>query len=109
MRLFQHTQVRHLELSPQIRQLFKGAYAVIGRTFRYKKTNRETFESILSRKGDVARVLRQMHRVGFLGRYLPEFGALTDLVQHEFFHRYSADEHTLRVVEQLDHLLDTAA
>ncbi len=107
MRLFQHTQVRHLELSPQIRQLFKGAYSALGRTFRYKKTNRETFEAILSRKGDVARVLRQMHRVGFLGRYLPEFGALTDLVQHEFFHRYSADEHTLRVVEQLDHLLDT--
>ncbi len=107
MRLFQHTQVRHLELSPQIRQLFKGAYSSISKTFRYKKTNRETFEAILSRKGDVARVLRQMHRVGFLGRYLPEFGALTDLVQHEFFHRYSADEHTLRVVEQLDHLLDT--
>lgn len=107
MRLFQHTQVRHLELSPQIRQLFKGAYSALGRTFRYKKSNRETFEAILSRKGDVARVLRQMHRVGFLGRYLPEFGALTDLVQHEFFHRYSADEHTLRVTDQLDHLLDT--
>lgn len=107
MRLFQHTQVRHLELSPQIRQLFKSAYPVLGKTFRYRKTNRETFEAILSRKGDVARVLRQMHRVGFLGRYLPEFGALTDLVQHEFFHRYSADEHTLRVVEELDHLLDT--
>ena len=107
MRLFQHTQVRHLELSPQIRQLFKSAYPALGKTFRYRKTNRETFEAILSRKGDVARVLRQMHRVGFLGRYLPEFGALTDLVQHEFFHRYSADEHTLRVVEQLDHLLDT--
>jgi [protein-PII] uridylyltransferase len=107
MRLFQHTQVRHLELSPQIRQLFKSAYPALGKTFRYRKTNRETFEAILSRKGDVARVLRQMHRVGFLGRYLPEFGALTDLVQHEFFHRYSADEHTLRVVEFLDHLLDT--
>ena len=107
MRLFQHTQVRHLELSPQIRQLFKSAYPALGKTFRYRKTNRETFEAILSRKGDVARVLRQMHRVGFLGRYLPEFGALTDLVQHEFFHRYSADEHTLRVVEHLDHLLDT--
>lgn len=107
IRLFQHTQVRHLELSPQIRQLFKTAYPLLGKTFRYRKTNRETFEAILSRRGDVARVLRQMHRVGFLGRYLPEFGALTDLVQHEFFHRYSADEHTLRVVEHLDHLLDT--
>lgn len=106
MRLFQHIQVRHLRLSPQIRQLFKKGYGAINNAFRYRKTNRETFEAILSRRGDVARVLRQMHRIGFLGRYLPEFGALTDLVQHEFFHRYSADEHTLRVVEQLDLLLD---
>ena len=106
MRLFQHTQVRHLRLTPQIRQLFKDNYAEINNAFRYRTTNRETFEAILSRKGDVARVLRQMHRLGFIGRYLPEFGALTDLVQHEFFHRYTADEHTLRVAEQLDALID---
>ncbi|RYD37628.1 MAG: [protein-PII] uridylyltransferase [Verrucomicrobiaceae bacterium] len=106
MRLFQHLQLRRLKLSPKIRQLFKASYGVIGRTFRYRKANRETFEAILSRKGEVGGTLRQMHRVGFLGRYLPEFGELTDLVQHEFFHRYTADEHTLKCLERLDELSD---
>lgn len=106
MRLFQHLQLRRLKLSPRMRQVFKQNYGMIGRTFRYRKTNRETFEAIISRKGEVGGSLRQMHRVGFLGRYLPEFGALTDLVQHEFFHRYTADEHTLKCLERLDELSD---
>lgn len=107
MRLFQHAQVRRLKLSPQIRQLFKENYGRIGRVFRYRKSNRETFIAILSRKGEVGATVRQMHRVGFLARYLPEFAGLTDLVQHEFFHRYTADEHTLQCLEKLDELSDT--
>lgn len=104
MRLFVHTQQRHLRLSPELFQLVQKSWALISPTFRYSKAARESFEAILSQKGEVGRVLRQMHRVGFLGRYLPEFGALTNLVQHEFFHRYPADEHTLRTIDMLDEL-----
>jgi [protein-PII] uridylyltransferase len=106
MRLFQHCQLRGLRLSPPMRRLVALHWGDIDRPFRYSKANRQTFEAILERKGDVARTLRQMHRIGFLGRYLPEFGALDCLVQHEFFHRYTADEHTLRCIEQLDQLID---
>ncbi len=105
MRVFQHTQVRNLKLSPPIRKMLRSQLHLMDRNFLYATANRETFQAILERKGDVARVLRQMHRVGFLGTYLPEFGALDCLVQHEFFHRYTADEHTLRCIDQLDHLI----
>ena len=105
MRLFQHCQVRNLRLSPPMRRLIASHWDDVDRTFRYDKANRETFQAILERKGEVARTLRQMHRIGFLGRYLPEFGALDCLVQHEFFHRYTADEHTLRCIEELDKLI----
>ncbi len=104
MRMFQHCQVRQLRLSPPMRKLVKENWDIVDRPFRYSKANRQTFQAILERKGDVARSLRQMHRVGFLGLHLPEFGALDCLVQHEFFHRYTADEHTLRCVDQLDNL-----
>jgi [protein-PII] uridylyltransferase len=104
MRLFVHTQQRHLRLSPELFQLVQKSFPLINQTFRYSKAARDSFAAILSRKGDVARVLRQMHRVGFLGRWMPEFGALDCLVQHEFFHRYTADEHTLRTIDRLDEL-----
>jgi len=104
MRTFRHTQQRHLRLSPELFQLIQESFRLATVSYRYNTSVRETFISILSQKGDVARVMRQMHRVGFLGRYMPEFGALTCLVQHEFFHRYTADEHTLRTLDKLDEL-----
>lgn len=107
MRLFQHAQLRQLRLSPPMRKLVKKHWEDINRPFRYSKQNRETFEAMLSRKGEAGSTLRRMHRVGFLGKYLPEFGAIDCLVQHEFFHRYTADEHTLRFIEIIDALIDS--
>lgn len=104
--LFQYCQLKNLKLSPQIRKLVKAHWPLIDHKFRASKSNRETFRAILERKGSVGDILRMMHRVGVLGRYLPEFGALDCLVQHEFFHRYTADEHTLRCIDQLDALIE---
>jgi [protein-PII] uridylyltransferase len=104
MRTFLHTQQRHLRLSPELFILIQSSFRLVNVSYRYNTSVRETFMGLLAQKGDVARVMRQMHRVGFLGRYMPEFGALTCLVQHEFFHRYTADEHTLRTLDKLDEL-----
>lgn len=107
MRLFQHLQQRKLKMSAELQHLVRRRLHLVDRTFCYAKATRETFTAICSRKGEVGRILRAMHEVDFLGRYVPEFGQLTCLVQHEFFHRYTADEHTLVCIEKLDQLVDT--
>ncbi|HEY4813256.1 MAG TPA: [protein-PII] uridylyltransferase, partial [Chthoniobacterales bacterium] len=107
LRVFLHAQQRELDLSPELEQLIGRRTRLINRTFQYSRAARETFQAILSRKGQVGRILRMMHEVDVLGRYLPEFGEITCLVQHEFFHRYTGDEHTLQCIEKLDELIDT--
>lgn len=107
MEVFELAQLRRLELSPDLSDLFTRNLGLITGAFRSSKAPRDIFHRIVSRKGEVGRILRMMHRVDFLGRYVPEFGQLTCLVQHEFFHRYTADEHTLVCIDKLDQVMQT--
>ncbi|HEY5298505.1 MAG TPA: [protein-PII] uridylyltransferase [Verrucomicrobiae bacterium] len=102
MRVFLHAQQRRMKLHPDLAQLIRNQLSLVNREFLNDEHVRETFLTLLERRGEVAAVFRTMHEVNLLGKYIPEFGRLTCLVQHEFYHQYAADEHTLVCLEQLD-------
>jgi [protein-PII] uridylyltransferase len=67
--------------------------------YRDDARHQQLFMALLRSGGNVARQLRRMNRYGVLGKYLPEFGQAVGLMQHDLFHIYTVDAHTLRLLK----------
>jgi [protein-PII] uridylyltransferase len=100
--VFALAQERGLALHPDLQLLVRASLALLDGSVQRSERAAAFFWAILGRSGSVGPALRRMHELGVLGRYLPEFGKLTCLVQHDAFHRFTIDEHTLRSIEYLD-------
>jgi [protein-PII] uridylyltransferase len=101
IRVFRHCQQLECTLDFHLSQLIKESLPLM-QGISLSPDARMAFRAILSESGAVGPVLQQMHELGVLGAYLPEFDALTCLVQHEYYHRYTADIHTLNAIKELD-------
>jgi [protein-PII] uridylyltransferase len=101
---FAAAQSEGLSLDDELAREVRGALPVVGPKLRRSPEAARLFLEVLRSKGRVGPTLRRMHELEVLGRYLPEFGRVTFLVQHDLYHRYTIDEHTLRAIEALDGL-----
>ena len=90
------------ELSEELKLDIRGSLRLVDRSFRESREAGRAFLRLLAHKGRVAAALRGMHETGLLGRLLPEFARVTFLVQHDYYHRYTVDEHTLTAIDALD-------
>ncbi len=104
MLAFGYAQATGASLSAKLQETVQSSLPAINRAFRSSPKAAQSFLTMLRAKGRVASGLRLMHEMDFLGRYLPEFGRVTCLVQHDLYHRYTVDEHTLRAIGALDDL-----
>ena len=102
IRIFRLAQQFGAKLDSDLRFLITRSIPLIDHSIINSASAAKSFCSILRSPGEVYPVLIQMHEMGVLGRYLPEFGALTCMVQHEYYHRYTADAHVLRTIRHLD-------
>lgn len=104
LRLFQYCQAYGCAPSDTLEVELKDARELIDDAYRADPENRRRFLSILQFRGGVFPALEVMHYWGVLGRFIPEFMDITCMVQREFYHRYTADMHTLNCIAHLDRI-----
>jgi [protein-PII] uridylyltransferase len=83
-----------------IRLLREHRY-LINDEFRNDIRNTSLFIELFKCEIGIHRNLRRMNRYGILGLYLPEFGHIVGQMQHDLFHIYTVDAHTLNLIKHL--------
>jgi [protein-PII] uridylyltransferase len=86
--------------APTIR-LLRNSLDLIDDQFRTSDINRKMFIDLLRSPYKLTRQLKRMVRYGVMGRYIPEFGNIIGQMQHDLFHTYTVDAHTLEVIENM--------
>ena len=82
-------------------RLLRDHQHLIDDEFRNDIRNTSLFIELFKSSSGIHRNLRRMNRYGILGRYLPEFGLIVGQMQHDLFHIFTVDAHTLNLIKHL--------
>jgi [protein-PII] uridylyltransferase len=86
-------------------RLLRASRYLIDDSYRKDHKNTQLFIKLLQQSAGLVEQLKRMARYGILGLYLPEFGRVTGQMQHDLFHIYTVDAHTLKVVQNMCNFL----
>jgi [protein-PII] uridylyltransferase len=104
LQLFADARNHKVELSSGTRRLLRQHLDLIDDAQRQSPAMAKAFLDVLRLRHGVYEALLDMHRVGVLGAYLPEFGNLLCMVVRDLSHIYTVDQHTLRTIFELERL-----
>ena len=98
-------------LNPQIIGLYSNTIRQL-RSARRKLTTllcehpkaRTLFMLIIKHPDAIAKAILPMHRYGILAVYIPGWKHIAGMMQFDLFHTYTVDEHTVRLLIELDSL-----
>ncbi len=104
LKIFWYRQEMGYDLSGEAKEAIRSHLDVIDDDVRRSNRALGFFLAILHAPVGVADTLRQMHQLGVLTAYIPEFARIDCLVQFDYYHRYTVDEHTFVLLDHLESL-----
>lgn len=106
MFIFELAQKHQVKLNIRVKWLIRRSLHLINDKFRRNRQVNQSFLNILRSEKRVADTLRLMHHLEFLNEFIPEFEHIYCKVQHDLYHIYTVDIHTLFAVEQIEKILN---
>jgi len=79
-------------------RLIRDSLHLIDDDYRHNPENTKLFIDLLKAPHTLVSQLTRMRRYGVLGRYIPEYGEVVGQMQHDLFHIYTVDAHTMMVI-----------
>ncbi|HSB07743.1 MAG TPA: [protein-PII] uridylyltransferase [Thermodesulfobacteriota bacterium] len=101
MTLFKHCQTFQGKMSFQTEEAVLESLPFIDDRFRTSESVNQLFLSILKKGERVESILKMMHELGFLSRYIPEFAEIEGRVHYDLYHVHPVDIHSILTVEEL--------
>jgi [protein-PII] uridylyltransferase len=98
IRIFHLAHERGLDIHPRALQLITRSLRRIDRRLRRDPEANRLFMEILASRRNPETTLRRMNEAGVFGRFVPEFGRVVAQMQHDMYHVYTVDEHTIRAI-----------
>lgn len=104
MKVFDWAQKKSMDIEEGTRRgITKHLYRVDEEFIRRADVNAILKKMFGTLKG-LGRILHLMHELRFLDRLIPEFGEVLYRVQHDVYHIYTVDTHSIIAVEELSRL-----
>jgi len=104
LHVFELYQTHHAKLkglSANCARAIREAHSLIDEPYRNDPDHRKIFLGFFKRESGLTHTLRKMHSYGVLGAMLPVFEKIEGQMQHDLFHAYTVDAHTLMVIRNL--------
>ncbi len=108
LRLFAVAQEHDRDIHPDAIKYITRALKRIDDDIRQDADANALFLNILTSRKAPEKTLRRMNEAGVLGQFVPDFGRVVAQMQHDMYHVFTVDEHSIRAIGVL-HQIEAGA
>jgi len=104
--LFHLAQQKQYDVHPNALRLIRQNLKLVNKKLRQNPEANRLFLEMLTSRKDPETTLRRLSEAGVFGRFIPDFGRVVAQMQHDMYHVYTVDEHTIRAIGILAQIED---